>query len=100
MESEFTGTFWGWIGISLLQSVIIIFTLTLGTTWAVCVGERWKAEHTVIDGHCLTFDGNGWQLLGNILKWTLLSIITLGIFSLFIPLKMQKWKTKHTHVYG
>ena len=98
MESKFTGGLLGLIGISLLQLIIIIFTLTLGTPWAICVGQRWRAKHTILDGHQTYFDGTGFQLIGNYIIWTLLTIITLGIFGLWLPLKMQNWITKHTHL--
>ena len=98
MESKFTGGLLGLIGVSLLQSLIIIFTLGIGLPWAVCLKQSWIAKHTVIDGHKLTFDGTGGQLFGNYIKWFLLSIITLGIYSFWVTIKIQKWITKHTHM--
>ena len=100
MESKFTGRLLGLIGINLLQFVIIVFTLTLGTPWAICMKERWLVEHTVIDGSQLAFDGTGWQLLGNFAKWFLFVIITVGIFMFWLPIKIKKWTTKHTHIVG
>ena len=98
MESKFTGGLLGMIGIGILQALIIICTLTIGTPWAICLKERWYVKHTVIDGKRLTFDGNGGQLFGNYIKWFLLSIITLGIYSFWLTIKMQQWVTKHTHI--
>ena len=83
---------------SLLQFVIIVFTLTLGTPWAICLKERWVVEHTIIDDCQLTFDGTGWQLLGNFFKWLFFTIITIGIFIFWIPIKTKQWVTKHTHI--
>ena len=100
MESKFTGRLWGLIGIQLLQLVIIVFTLTLGTPWAICLKENWVIEHTTIDDYNLVFDGNGWQLLGNFIKWFLLTVITLGVFAFWFPIKMKQWVTKHTHIIG
>ena len=57
---------------------------------------NWEAEHTVIEGKRLRFDGNGTQLFGSWIKWFLLTIITLGIYGLWLPIKMKKWVTKHT----
>ena len=98
MESKFTGGLLGMIGIGILQFIIIVFTLGLGTPWAVCMKERWVVKHTIIDGHKLTFDGYGIQLFGNYIKWFLLSIITLGIYSFWLSINMKKWVVKHTHL--
>ena len=98
MESKFTGGLLGMIGISILQAIIITFTLGLGTPWAVCLKENWYVKHTIIDGHKLVFDGNGVQLFGNYIKWFLLTIITLGIYSFWLTIKMKQWVTKHTHM--
>lgn len=95
--SYFTGGLLGYIGVSIVQALIIIFTLGIATPAAVCYGERWKASHTYIDGVQLVFDGNGWELFGQYIKWFLLSIITLGIYALWIPIKMQQWVVSHTH---
>lgn len=98
MESKFTGGLLGLIGISILQTLIIIFTLAIGTPWAVCLKYRWVTKHTIIDGKKLIFDGTGGQLFGSYIKWFLLTIITIGIYGLWVPLKIKGWVTKHTHV--
>ena len=97
MESKFTGRLIGLIGIGILQAILIAITLGLGTPWAVCMKEKWMAEHTIIDGKQVTFDGNGGQLFGQYIKWFLLCIITLGIYSFWLEIKMKQWITKHTH---
>ena len=98
MDSKFTGGLAGMIGIGLLQLVIIVFTLGLGTPWAVCLKERWYVEHTILDGKMLYFDGNGGQLFGNFIKWFLLTVITIGIYGFWLKIKMKQWVTKHTHL--
>lgn len=98
MKSKFNGGLLGYIGIGLLMFVIIVFSLGLATPWAICIGARWYAKHTTIDGRQVVFDGTGWQLFGNFVKWFFLSIITLFIFSLWIPIKMAKWAVKHIHL--
>ena len=95
--SQFTGGLLGLIGINILQSLIIMFTLGIGTTWAICVKERWIAKHTYIDGRQLKFDGTGGQLLGKFLLWVLLTIITFGIYSFWLEIKLKAWLVKHTH---
>ena len=98
MQSKFNGGLLGYIGISLLMFVIIVFSLGLATPWAVCIAQRWSAKHTIIDGHQVVFDGTGWQLFGNMVKWLLLTVITIGIFGLWVPIKSMKWVVKHTHL--
>ena len=100
MESKFTGGLLGMIGVSIVQALIIGFTLGLATPWAICFKEQWVASHTIIDGHHVTFDGTGGQLFGNYIKWFLLCIITLGIYSFWLTIKMKQWVTKHTHLAG
>ena len=97
MQSKFTGGLLGLIGISILQGLIITVTLGIGTPWAVCLKENWLAEHTIIDGRQLVFDGTGGQLFGQYIKWFLLAIITLGIYSFWLSIKMKAWVVEHTH---
>ena len=96
-ESKFTGGFLGSIGVWIVQFVIILITLGIGTPWAICYKENWYAEHTYIDGRQLRFDGTGGQLFGNFIIWTLLTFITCGIYGLFLPSKYKKWVISHTH---
>ena len=98
MESKFSGGLLGMIGIGILQSIIVIFTLGIGVPWAVCLKEAWYAKHTTIDGKQLTFDGTGGQLFGNYIKWFLLCVITIGIYGFWLSIKMKQWVVKHTHI--
>ncbi len=99
MESKFTGGVLGLIGVWLAQVFMIIFTFGIALPWAVCFAERWYAEHTIIDGHCLTFDGRGRELFGRCIKWLLLTYITFGIYVLWLVLNVHKWVVSHTHTY-
>ena len=97
-ESEFNGGLLGLIGIKILQTIIITFTLGIAAPWAVCMKENWIARHTRIDGRQVIFDGTGGQLFGNYIKWFLLTIITVGIYGFWLDIKMKKWVVKHTHL--
>lgn len=97
MESKFDGGLLGLIGHNLLAGIIILFTLGIGTPWAVCMLYSWETKHTIIDGKRLTFDGKGIQLLGSWIKWLLLTIITLGIYSFWLSIKLKQWIVKHQH---
>ena len=98
MESKFTGGLLGIIGIRILQILITILTLGIAVPWAVCIKESWFAKHTVIDGHRLTFDGNGPQLFGNYIKWILLTVLTIGIYAFWLNIKLRAWVVSHTHL--
>jgi uncharacterized membrane protein YjgN (DUF898 family) len=98
VESEFTGGLFGLIGINILATVLTVFTLGIALPFAVCLKQRWVADHTILDGHRLMFDGNGFQLFGQYIKWFLLTIITLGIYVFWLGIKMKKWVVSHTHV--
>jgi uncharacterized membrane protein YjgN (DUF898 family) len=97
MESKFTGGLLGLIGIQILSTLISVVTLGFGVPWAVCVKQRWLADHTYIDGYRLVFDGTGAQLFGNYLKWFFFTIVTLGIYGFWLGIQMQRWVTRHTH---
>ena len=98
MESKFNGGLLGLIGINILQRLLCVVTLGIGTPWAVCMKERWIAKHTVIDGKQMVFDGTGGQLFGTYIKWFFLCIITIGIYSLWLSIKMKAWVVSHTHM--
>ena len=98
MKSKFNGGLLGLIGMSILTGLLCTTTLGLGTPWAICMFAEWMAKHTVIDGHKVTFDGNGLQLFGSYIKWFLLTIITLGIYGFWVGIKMVQWTVSHIHV--
>ncbi|KXT76600.1 DUF898 family protein [Streptococcus sp. DD12] len=96
-QSYFDGGLLSYIGHSIIAGIMITFSLGLATPWAICWMQKWKAQHTVIDGHRLYFDGTGGQLFGNWIKWTLLTLITIGIYAFWLNIKKEQWITKHTH---
>lgn len=96
-ESFFDGGLLGFIGWGILAWLIIVLTLGLGTTWAICMLYRYQFKHTVYNGHRLKFKGSGIGLLGNTIKWTFFTIITLGIYGIFVPVKRAKWIISNLH---
>ena len=96
-ESKFTGGVLGDLGTKILIGVATVFTLGIGAPWALCYRNKWIAEHTVIDGRNLAFDGKGAELLVACLKWLLFYIVTIGIYGLWIPVKYRAWVVEHTH---
>ena len=94
-ESKFTGGLGSYIGLQIVNALIMIFTLGLGLPWVVCRTIKWDSEHQIIDGQRIYFDGKASQLFGNWIKWVLLTVVTLGIYSILIPIKKQAWIVKH-----
>ena len=86
-------TYWG---TTILAVLITILTLFICYPFALVLRERWRAKHTYLDGHRLTFTGTGLGLFGLWLKWLLLIVITLGIYSFWVAPRVQKWKVEHT----
>ena len=76
--------------------LLVIFTLGLGTPWAVCKLERWRADNTTIEGRKIKFVGEGSSLLGKFLFWYFLTIITLGIYGLWMVNNFEKFKADNT----
>lgn len=95
-KSEFTGGAFGLFFARLGAVLLTIVTLTIGFAWAKCRLERWKANHTVIDGYKQRFTGKGGSLFGKYVLWTLLTIITLGIYSFWYQANWKKWITANT----
>lgn len=81
---------------SLLALLIIIFSLGFATPFAIVLKQRWRAEHTRINGHRLIFLGGGMQLFWLWLKWMFLLIITAGIYSFWMVPQVQKWIVENT----
>ena len=97
-ESKFTGGLLGMIGTYIIIALLTCFTLGLALPWAICIWQNWVANHTIIDGKQMVFDGTGGQLFGNYIKWWLLCIVTLSIYSWWLPIKFRQWTTLHTHL--
>ena len=97
MESKFTGSFWGYVGRSLLTILLSVITCGIALPWCMCMIYKWQRSHTYVDGYQLEFDGNGFQLWGRIILWSFLSIITSGISAFYLPIASEKWVAKHTH---
>ena len=97
MRSEYTGTLWGLMGVTVLQYLLTVLTLGIGAPWAICIKQRYLASRTVIDGQRLYFDGTGGALFCAYAWWFLLVILSLGIYGLWLNLKLRKWMIAHTH---
>ena len=86
-----------YFGVGVLSFLLVLFTLGFGIPWAVCMKQKWIADHTTIDGRQLKFVGSGGELFGKFIVWYLLSLVTLGIYGLlYWGPNLQQWITEHT----
>ena len=97
-RSEFNGSAWGLIGLTLLLYFVTICTLGLGTAWAICKEKRWVADHTKMDGLYVVFDGRAIDLFWRLIAWTFFSVVTFGIYAFWAVIKFQKWSAENTHL--
>lgn len=99
-QSDFDGTGLEYFGYSLLTSLVSLVTCGIAAPWMICMIQRWKASHTIINGRRLSFNGTGLSLLGNSLLWGLLTVVTCGIYGLFVYVAFKKWIVKNTSIEG
>lgn len=95
-ESRFTGGLLELVAVGIVQWLIIIFTLGIGTPFAIVFKLKWMNSHTYIEGRQLDFTGNALDLIFQWIKWLLLSFITLGIYGFWVGLRMHQWISKNT----
>lgn len=65
MESKFTGSLIELIAVSMFAGVVSAFSFGLLVPWAICYYYRYMADHTIIDGNQLRFDGTASQYGAN-----------------------------------
>ncbi len=94
--SYFDGGYFGYIGHQILYCLMSVFSLGIAVPWAMCMMERWRVNHTVINGRRLKFTGTGGQLFGKYILGVFLTVITFGIYGIWFGLSIQKWMTSHT----
>ena len=97
MQSKFSGNTFNAFKVNITCFSMMIFSLGFAMPWAICKRQKWYAEHTVIDGKQMVFNGTGKELFHKSIGWLILSIVTLGIFSIWSSLKTRRWITAHTH---
>jgi len=93
---SFDGGAGTYLPMAILAWLLTSVTLGIAYPWAVCMMQRWRTEHTYIDGRPLTFTGSGGDLFVHWIKWFLLCIITLGIYSFWVVPELNRWIVEHT----
>ncbi len=95
-RSEFTGSFWGMFGRSILCYLICSVSYGIAAPWAIAKFVKWKTENTVYNGKKLIFVGSGKKLFWSWIRWMTFGVITLGVYFFFLPCRIDRWKTANT----
>ena len=95
-KSYFDGGVIDYLGLAIVNALIIVFTLGIGTPWVICRTYRWKYSHSIINGKRLIFHGTAGSLFAQWIKWVFLSIITLGIYYFWLNIALEKWIVANT----
>ena len=98
LEHKFDGGAASYFFVGLLSFLVVVLTLGIAAPWAICMVYRWKAEHTLINGHRVQFTGTGAGLFGHWIKWWFFTIITFGIYSFWVQPRLQRWIVEHYRV--
>ena len=93
---RFDGGAGSYFGVGILAFFITLLTLGIALPYAIVLKQRWRSEHTIIDGRRLVFLGTGVSLFLNWLKWFLLMVITVGIYSFWVVPRIHKWIVENT----
>lgn len=94
--STFDGGTLGYIGYSILASLLCIITCGLAYPWAMCMLQKWDTSHQIINGRHLKFSGTGIGFLGEFIIIFLLSLITCGLYTSWGIVRMNKYVIRHT----
>ena len=93
---SFDGDGGEYLGIFLVNSVVLLFTCGFAFPWVVCRNLKWRKEHTIVDGHRLAFTGTPGDLFSHWLTWWVLSIVTCGIYTYWLNIRIREWEMSHT----
>ncbi|CAH2761104.1 DUF898 family protein [Erysipelothrix amsterdamensis] len=99
-SSYFDGSIWSYIGLQLVNIIIAIVTLGLGTPWILVRTYRWESEHTVINGQRFRFNGDSVSLFGHWVIWWILTLITFGLYGIIVRVKLISWRVENTEMLG
>jgi len=92
----FDGGAVSFLGTVIIAVLITMCTFGIGFPFALVLLERWRAQHTYIDGQRLMFSGTGLGLFALLAKSCLLCFITFGIYSFWVVPRVQQWKVENT----
>ena len=80
-----------------MVAALVIITLGIAAPFAICLIHQNEAEHTIVGGRRLRFDGKSGDLFMNMLGWGFMTIISLGICYFWARVEYKKWIAENTH---
>lgn len=95
--SDYDDTVGKHLAFNILYYVMGLLSATLLSPLTVYLSAKRSAEHTIINGRRLAFDGKICQIYLLYLKLVGLSLATLFIYTFFINGQIRKWVAKHTY---
>ena len=81
---------------AIAATLITVCTFGLGFPFALVLLERWRAQHTYIDGQRLLFSGTGLGLVALLVKLFILCFVTFGVYAFWVIPRIQQWKVENT----
>jgi uncharacterized membrane protein YjgN (DUF898 family) len=94
----FDGDATGYARTALLNALVTVGTLGIAYPFAFVRAERWRAEHSSLDGEPLAFSGTARDLFGLWIRCLLLSVVTLGVYAFWAVPRLTRWRVEHTTV--
>ena len=90
-ESSYDGKVGAKFGFKILGFLAGVFTFGLAKTFVICKREKYFANHTLINGAPIYFDGTGFGLLKKQALWGALTVATFGVFALWTDQQRRQW---------
>lgn len=90
-ESSYDGKVGAKFGFKILGFLAGVFTFGLAKTFVICKREKYFANHTLINGAPIYFDGTGFGLLKKQALWGALTVATFGVFALWKDQQRRQW---------
>ncbi len=94
--SGFDGEGAEYLGIYIINALVLFFTLGIAYPWVYCRNLHWRKHHTIINGRRLAFTGTAGELFANWIIWWLLCLVTCGIYGFWVSVRMHQWEMAHT----
>ena len=96
-SSYFDGKILDLLALKMLEATITALSLGIARPWILCFVNKYKYNHTVLNGRRLKFEGKGEDLFFLMFRWYFFTIITCGIYALVIPANEARWIAEHLH---
>jgi len=92
----FDGSPSNFAGTALLGFFTTVLTLGVCYPFAFVRLQRWRCEHSYVDGQQLIFNGQATELFRRWILWLPLSILSFGVFLFWVGPRLEAWKIENT----